>query len=457
MRHSLRPLLILALVTALLATSSCSTLRGWRSRDESEQRAQRLQEIQLKVMRFADQYSARIAEPIQRFTVEEVSPEDRLRAQNWRLSQATSAFTIASGPNPTVNALDMIVLATLSRMVVEDLWTNELYGPRAKALLDAHRGLEQEAWQLTDGVLNEDQHTQLHGMIDGWRATHPQVRNVAYIHFTDFARTGGASAHDAARSGSLFSFLGLDPLSDLDPAVREIEQTRLLAERTIYYVQRAPNLLDMQIERLTYQLAVTPELQQTLRNVDRIGVATAAVGELANNLPETVARERHATIVDLTSALDSEQTQLRALMSELRDTLAAGSSTSDSVNTTIRTLDTLMARFKPAAATTATAAPRPFDITEYAATARDVAAAAQDLRALIEQMDTSSASVERVAASASQDLQALIDHAFWRGVYLVLVLVAAVLAAALAYRFIVTGARWAAWKSIISRERSGVE
>ena len=49
--------------------------------------------------------------------------------------------------------------------------------------------------------------------------------------------------------------LGLDPLTQLDPAVREITQTRELAERTIYYMQRAPSLLDMQLERITYQLA----------------------------------------------------------------------------------------------------------------------------------------------------------------------------------------------------------
>ena len=36
--------------------------------------------------------------------------------QNWRITQASAAYTIASGPNPTINALDMIVLATLSRM-----------------------------------------------------------------------------------------------------------------------------------------------------------------------------------------------------------------------------------------------------------------------------------------------------------------------------------------------------
>ena len=71
----------------------------------------------------------------------------------------------------------------------------------------------------------------------------------------------------------MFALIGLDPLSNLDPAVRELEQTRLLAERTIYYLQRAPSLLDMQIERLTYQLAVMPEAKQTLAGVERVSVA----------------------------------------------------------------------------------------------------------------------------------------------------------------------------------------
>ena len=48
-------------------------------------------------------------------------------------SQATGAFTIATGPNPELNAIDMLVFATLSRMVIEDRWVGELYGPRAEA------------------------------------------------------------------------------------------------------------------------------------------------------------------------------------------------------------------------------------------------------------------------------------------------------------------------------------
>ena len=45
---------------------------------------------------------------------------------------------IANGPNPVTNALDMVLLTTLSSMLVDDTWVGE----RAVALQDAHRRLE---------------------------------------------------------------------------------------------------------------------------------------------------------------------------------------------------------------------------------------------------------------------------------------------------------------------------
>ena len=436
---SLRWLQLAALFVCLVgATSSCGSLRRFLSKDESQQRALHLQDVQLKVMRFADEYSGRINEPVQQFNSLSVSPEDRLRAQNWRLSQATSAYTIASGPNPTVNAVDMVVLATLSRAVVEDYWVGELYRERATRLLDVHRSLEQQVWTIVEGVLTEEQRAQLREVIEQWRAEHPHTRAVAHVHFASFARSldkpTGGRAH---QGGGLFSFLGLDPLGNLDPAVREIEQTRQLAERTIYYLQRAPSLLDMQIERLVYQLAVMPETKATLLDVERISLAAAAAGDLANNLPALVARERHATIAELTAALHAEQAELGALLKEVRETLNAGSATSDSVGETLRTLDVLTARFgtKDAAPAHASAPARPFDITEYADTARELTVTAQALQSLIAQVDSSSAGVEQLSAAASRDLRAVVDHAFWRGVYLILVLAVVILLATLSYRY----------------------
>ena len=140
-------------------------MQRWASRDESERRATRLQEVQLNVMRYADEYGGRIRDPLAALNVQSSSAEARLTAQNWRITQTTAAYTIASGPKPIVNALDMIVLATLSRMAMEQQWRNDPSAP-AQALLDAHRELERQSWSLVEGVLDATQVSELRLLIE---------------------------------------------------------------------------------------------------------------------------------------------------------------------------------------------------------------------------------------------------------------------------------------------------
>ena len=434
---ALRPWFVLTLLTGALAVAAgCSTLQRWSSRDESERQATRLQEVQLNVMRYADEYGGRIRDPLAALNVQSSSAEARLTAQNWRITQTTAAYTIASGPKPIVNALDMIVLATLSRMAVEQQWQNDPSVP-AQALLDAHRELERQAWSLVEGVLDATQVGELHVLIEQWHAEHRDVRAVSQIRFSDFTAAVDRPHAQARSGGSLFAFIGLDPLSNLDPAVRELEQTRQLAERAIYYLQRAPNLLDMQVERLVYQLAVMPETKQTLASVDRVSLAAESLGELSADAPAILARERHAIIAELTATLHAEQDRMQELLVDLHDVLQAGAQTSDSVGATVVALDAFVARFQPKDVEPATGAPprRPFDITDYARTAHELAATAQGLQALLVQLDASSAGVERLASASTQGLREVVDHAFWRGIVLIAVLALAGLFAALAYRY----------------------
>jgi hypothetical protein len=432
-----RPVLTLVvLACALSVAAGCKSMPRWASRDESERRAAHLQEVQLKVMRYADDYSARITDPLEALNLQSDSPEQRLVAHDWRIMQSTSAYTIASGANPVVNALDMVVLATLSRIVVED-YIGRLAGARASPLLEAHRDLERQSWTLLAGVVTDEQASQLRALIQKWRAAHPDARAVAQVRFADFAAIVERRADDTHGGGSVFALIGLDPLSNLDPAVREIEQTRQLAERTIYYLQRAPVLLDMQIERLAYQLAITPEAKQSLDGVERVSFAAEALGRLSADAPAIIASERRALIADLTAVLHSEQERLQGLLVEVHDVLQAGTQTSESVGATVAALDAFVARFQPKGQVVSASAPRrqPFDIRDYAQTARELAAAAQDLQALLVQLDTSSASAANLAAAAKQGLNEVVDRAFWRGLTLIAVLAFATLLTALAYRY----------------------
>jgi hypothetical protein len=440
---ALRLLFVMALLVGVLASSTgCASMQRWASRDESEIRAARLQEVQLKVMRYADDYSAQVKDPIEALNLQSTSPEERLIVHNWRIGQATAAYTIASGSNPIVNALDMIVLASLSRMVIEDYHLEALSGPRAEPLLAVHRKLEQRSWALVENVLDSEQTKQLQTLIDLWRIEYPHVRAVAQVRFADFAAIVGKRNATGHGGGSLFALIGLDPLRNLDPAVRELEQTRQLAERTIYYVQRAPSLLDMQVERLVYQLAVMPESKQTLDDVERVSVAAEAIGHLSADVPAIIASERHALITELAATLHAEQGRLQALLVEVRDVLNAGTQTSASVGNTVAALDAFVARFQVKDGPSPASRPprRPFDITEYAQTAHELASAAQATQGLLLQLDASGTQLEVLTGKTQQSLEEVVDRAFWRGIALIVALALVALFTALTYRYAIT--RW---------------
>jgi hypothetical protein len=264
---------------------------------------------------------------------------------------------------------------------------------------------------------------------------------VPFIHLQDFAFATSRTRATTSSTGSVFSFLGIDPLSNLDPAVREIAQTRQLAERAVYYAQRTPKLLSMEVQRLVFELAVMPESVSLLQSIGRLSAAAEQTGDLAADLPELLATERAATIEQLTGILDSRQGELQALIVELRATLEAGTATSDSVQGTIASLDALLARFDRPASSAAGEQPRqPFDITQYTETLRQLGETARQLQVLLDQVDTKVPALTQLSDRATGRVESLVDHVFWRLVQLGVLLIAIGLLGALGYRVIVR--RW---------------
>lgn len=426
-----------AVASCLVA--GCSTIEKFTpSHKEAERRAEELQQTQLRVMRFADEYAGRVRESASTFQAKTKTPEERLAAQAWKVQQAESAYTVASGPNSVANALDMVVLATLSRMVIEDLWMKELYRQRAQPMLDVHKALEERAWKLTDTLLTDSQSAQLKGVITEWRRQNPNVRYVAYIHFNDFAKSVGSPESGDERTSGLFSMLGLDPFKSLDPAVREIAQTRELAERTIFYLQRAPALLDMQIEKLTYSLAVMPESKALLASVDRVSLVGSAADRLSTSLPDLLAHERQALISQLTQELDAHRETLSALTGEVRSTLQAGTETANALHATLETLDRISARYPPREESAGANPSPPFDIREYTEMIRELSATTRDLNALAQSVDSTLPAVRRATQDAAGTLQQVTNRLFWQLLILVVVAVVATTLGALAYRVAVT-------------------
>jgi len=430
-----RPVTLLVICAMVL--SGCALTNRLFRDPAAEERAASLLQLQLAVMRFADEYAARINAQVLAFQQATDDPGERLESQGWLVSQATAAFTIAAGPNPELNAIDMLVFSKLSRMVIEDRWVGELYGARAQPLLDEHRALERRIWDYASVLLSEAQTDELRSSIGAWHRKNPLGRAVPFIHLEDFAFATSETRPGSASSTSIFSFLGIDPLSNLDPAVRELAQSRQLAERAVYYGQRAPKLISMETQRLAFEFAVAPESVRVIDSIAQIGGAAQATSDLAADLPRLLAEERAAAIEQLTGVFDERQVELQGLVAELRSALEAGGTTSDSVRETITALDALMARFDRRAGQAAGTAARPFDVTEYTEALRQLGEAAQQLRVLIDQADSKAPALTRLSDNVGDRLASLVDHVYWRLVQLILVLVAASVLGALAYRAIV--------------------
>ncbi|MBK6508322.1 MAG: hypothetical protein IPG06_01965 [Haliea sp.] len=439
MRHPthLSRTLILVLAFCTLLSSCAVTNRLFRNTGAQESAAALLQ-LQLNVMRFADEYTVRIADQVVAFQQATNNPDERLAAQSWLVSQATAAFTIASGPNPELNAIDMLVFVTLSRMIMEDRWAGERYPAQADGLLAAHKAMEQRIWSFASELLTPQQVNELRASLETWHRDNPLQRAVPFIHLEDFAFATRNTRTGTVSTNSIFSFIGIDPLSNLDPAVRELAQSRQLAERAVYYGQRTPKLLSMQVQQLVFELAVMPESVGLLQDIGRFSTAAQQTGTLAADLPALLAKERAATIEQLTGILDARQGQLQGLIVELRATLEAGTATSDSVQGTIASLDTLMARFEPGATSSTTPTTRQaFDITQYNETLRQLGETAVQLQVLLNQVDANVPALGNLSGQATAQAQSLVDHLFWRLMQLGLALVGMSLLGALSYRFIV--------------------
>jgi len=250
--------------------------------------------LQTETMRFADNYATTVAQAVDDYVGTDPSSDARIQAVKWKLSQATAAFIDAAGPNPVLNALDLVVLATVSRMVMEDE-VPRIFGEQGENLVATQRKLETNAWLAVKGALKPEQQQELRNLIEEWRRRNPDIRYVGAIRLRQLAESVGRVPR-AASSGpnSIFRLVSLDPLAGLDPTAEAIAQTREWAERAMYYSQRMPTLLDWQIQLLSLQLAAQPEIKQVLADSDRLTRSTAAFAQLADQMPKVINEQSQA-------------------------------------------------------------------------------------------------------------------------------------------------------------------
>jgi hypothetical protein len=385
--------------------------------------------MESQVMRFADVYASIVAQAADDLSAKLDTPEGRYEAQRWKLGQATSIYIDATGPNPSLNALDMLVMVTLSRMVAEDHFV-KVFGDGALPLLETHRRLEADAWLLAGGVLTPPQQQELKDLITDWRRNNPDQRYVGVIHFKEFVTALERTPRPGSTAPtSIFSLLFLDPMAGLDPTVAAIEETRLLGERAMYYSQRMPTLLGWQIELLAYQMATQPESKQLLVDADRLSKSADIFAKTGQALPQVINDQRQAAIDQLLDGLKSQS-------ADTRQTLNAGAEAATAINAAVTSL-TEFVRYVSPPVTNATAADtnsRPFDVLDYGKASSQVGETARDLNTLLVTLNQSMPQLAQLGQQTTADADRVVQRAFWYGVALILIALTGSVFAGLCYR-----------------------
>ena len=393
-------------------------------------------------MRFADDYSGRllVASDGLNSATNVISRIDLVRL---KLHLVGGCMAVATGPNATMNLLDMLVLVVLARTVVEEQWVPGTYGESARPLLEACRQGETNITAIATTVLKPEQVAELQSAITQWRLHHPDLRGAVFTRALGLAvELEGSRDSTESPSGSVFGLLRLDPLAGLDPPARELAETRLFAERALFLSQRKPMLLRWQAELFALEIAETPVLREARTNSLQIAAAMERTSKVMEEFPALVRSEREAIL----KAVASQEPGLTNVAAQVKATLDAGRQMSDSVNTALTTFQRLQESLKtedPKPPSQAGTPPEPFRIKDYAETAQRIDAAAERLTGLLRALDQTLGSTNLTLLSMQvapvvQQVQTggrdVVDYAFRKAVLLVAITCALVVVSALLFQ-----------------------
>jgi len=370
-------------------------------------------DLQRILMQFADSYTADTVKSVDELTGVPGSPFTLRTALVFKIASVGGALSIAAGPNPYANLFDMTSVVTLNRMVLQDHWATRTNGVLFEPWLRRTRALETNIWSIAGQILTPAQQEELHQAIAEFYKTHPDLadvpfrpREAAFALPRSVSKKGGQAA--------LFSLSALDPFASLDPAVREITESRLFAERAMFTVQRMPWILRWQTELTLLDAADQPHFEQALKDAtslaesaDRASRAAETISQVAEELPGQVSAERKAIL----DALEQQESQLNALFK-------SGTAFSDSLGVTVTNFDALMKRFGVGVPDTNAPPPdpdaKPFDILDYARTADQITAMAKELNVTINELNTTldSPALDRLSNQTTSDARGLMNHAF---------------------------------------------
>lgn len=461
MLHLVPPLRTALASTLVVALSSCGLFRTVVDAPASvarnvlpggpDEKLMPVDTLHPRLLGLADSCVARVRSATELFEVEAATEAAALQALQWRLRFTRAAYLAATGPSPLTGLLDLVVIASTSKVLLRSNGIEAKWGAPSRHIVAAIDSLDATCWDVVDDYIGREQIAELKATLTEWQQKTLTAQTGELDELPDFRQVAHSLGKtDAGKGGGLMNFLTIDPLAGIEPVAREVALTRQFAERMLFWAERMPTLVDDQVELATVRARSLPEVTTTLAAVDRASRASESIATTASLLTDDLSKERKAALEQFAAVLDAQRTALlrdlsevdapvNSMLAESRTTLAAGKELAAELTNTAAAVDAMLKRFdKDPNEPPAPPAPdgKPFDIVEYGDTAERVGAAAKELRETIRTIDEALPKVDASVEAAIARLDASIESAFQKGLYIGLALLTAGATAVLAVRML---------------------
>lgn len=417
------------LVSLLPVVIICTSCMPKNSYATNASPALNREQLQAAVVNHAERFMAIVGQAAFQFEQELPTPEARLMSARRKVFSMNAAATIASGPDPAVAMLDMVVLSSLNRMVWEDHWKPNLFGPPAEIVVKAFRQTEADIYSIAAKLLTAQQIRELDELISDWHARHPDQYAVDFIRFSDFGDLGRKpELRKIKASGGL--------LAPVKQAVEAADEIRLMSERTLFLITKMQLIMGMQAELVYKELVMQPEVTGLLKDVTDF---KQQLGEL----PNQITAERQAALGDISiliskertavlKAFDERESKLRAILTETRVAMDRADQLLQSMQQTMASAETVITKTEAAglvfndlvgsvdrlAQRLELGKPKeptePFDINEYIPALEKLNQTIREASMLVGNVDQRGGPmIQQLVTEINTAAEKRVDHAFW--------------------------------------------
>ncbi len=381
-----------------------------------------------ELAQFVDFTVSEIAATAENIEAQTESPEVRRAALHWKLQLVPEAHDVLDPEAPMSSLLDAWAFSVRLTQFLTAGDGREIFGEQQDLAVATARRLQTAVEDVARHHLPEDAMPKIVREIETYAREHP-IRDMFVYDAADQFST------NVAVENRMMNILET-PLRVFGKGIQRLDPTLRLSlsvDRFTDLMEDYPALVRWQTQLLVLQLQDTETIQSALASIQNISTTSVELVTTARTLPEEIraqatqlleAIETHQpalrqTLDDARKTIDEVNTALSQSEKLLADVRQAGQTlteTAHAVTGTVEQAQTLMARQEG----TSDPDKRPFDITEYTATAEAVTAATTELRRALadiqdlitaQQGDGGPPPIKTVTA-------AVVDHAAWRLVQL---------------------------------------